>query len=184
MEASALIPTELRHWIKKGYVKGNIHTYSKIRHQNELSKRMGKIGYKILGEGSYSGVFEHPVVKDKVIKVTLSTKDGYHRYIEWVLMMVKILSPKYRKHLPKIYHTETIKNCRITVLERLSMNTPGDSSVIVEEFLEYNALVEILNKAGRQLNLNNDFQTGGNILYRRRTPVISDPWSHKVSSEP
>ena len=180
MEASALIPTELRHWIRKGYVKGNTSTYSKQRHQDELYSRMTKIGYKMLGEGAYSGVFKHPVVKDRVIKVTLSTKDGYHRYIEWVLMMVKIPPPKYRKHLPKIYHTETIKNCRITVLEKLSKGDRiGDSFSITEVFLQYNALAEVLNEARQQFGLNNDIKTGGNILYRRRTPVVTDPWSHR-----
>ena len=180
MEASALIPKELRQWINKGLIKGNTQTYSKQRHRDELSKRMSKIGYKMLGEGSYSGAFEHPVVKDKVIKVTLATKDGYHRYIEWVIMISKILPPKYRKHLPKIYHTETIKNCRITVLEKLS----GDACIlgshyIRKEFLEYNALTKVLNEACLQFGLNNDIYNYNNILYRRRTPVVTDPWSHK-----
>ena len=182
MEARALIPLELRGWIKKGYVKGNTRTYSKQRHQDELSSRMTKIGYKMLGEGAYSGVFEHPVVKDRVIKVTLSTKDGYHRYVEWVLTISKILPQKYRKHLPKIYHTEVIKNCRITVLEKLSNGWKlDDSDDIRYQFLRYNVLPDILDEARQQFGLNNDITTGGNILYRRRTPVVTDPWSHSES---
>jgi len=180
MDAGALIPTELRHWIKKGYVKGNNKTYSRQGHQDELSKRMGKIGYKMLGEGAYSGVFEHPVVKNKVIKVTLSTKDGYHRYVQWVLTISKTLPPTYRKHLPKIFHTEIIKNCRITVLEKLSGGwNVDDSHLITEDFLEYNALVDVLDEARQQFDLADDIKTNGNILYRRRTPVVTDPWSHK-----
>jgi len=181
MEASALIPKELRQWIDEGLVKGNTRTYSRQSHRDELSKRMVKIGYKMLGEGAYSGVFEHPVVEDRVIKVTLSTKDGYHRYVEWVLMMIKILPSKYRKHLPKIYHTEVIKNCRITILEKLSRGTAVSGSYkLREEFLEYNALVDVLDNARQQLNLNNDIKTSNNILYRHRTPVVTDPRSHKV----
>lgn len=177
----AYVPPQLIDWIKRKYIRGNTRSYSFQSHLNELAKRMQKIGYKMLGEGAYSGVFQHPEQPDKVIKVTLSTKDGYHRYVEWVMMMKKILPKKYSKHLPVIHHTMTLHNCRITVLEKLDKKwNKTDSYKAQRDFLEYNPLADVLDDARRQLGLNNDIKTNGNILYRRRTPVVSDPWSHRT----
>ena len=101
-----LIPRGLSALVSKntcsGYasISGNLSDVQYTIHQ--------KYGFKELGSGAYSIVYAHPDEPRKVIKLTLSRTDGYHKYIEWVASAKKFLPKAFHRHLPKIFETKKL----------------------------------------------------------------------------
>jgi hypothetical protein len=126
-------------------------------------------GADILGEGAYSLAVAHRNPK-KVIKITLSTVDGYHDYVEFVKSNKRRLPPQVSKHLPKLYGSTMHGEVRVTVVERLE---PNDG---YEQSASYERLKTILNER-RTEGVRMDVHQG-NVMMRGRVPVIIDPWAH------
>jgi len=146
-------------------------TYVKTGYQDSLIRKLKELGYNLLGRGAYSVVFNH-TDPDKVIKITMSEVDGYHKYIEWIQAHTPVLSRSVVKHLPKIHATVVYKGARITVMEKLKpirYNTGGTVS--------YKETVATLQETAYMLGLVDD-SNDRNIMRRGKTYVITDPWSH------
>jgi hypothetical protein len=149
-------------------------TYAKTWHQDELLEKLTKeANVKLLGRGAYSVVITHPEDKKKVIKITLSAKDGYHKYVKWVMRNSDLFPRNIRKHLPKVFHTVEYKGTRITILERLR-HGDIDSQRTTEEFDD---VEKIIRMTAPTFEVQDD-GGGRNIMFRGKTPVITDPWSH------
>lgn len=139
-----------------------------------------KYGFRELGSGAYSIVYTHPDHQNKVIKLTLSRTDGYHRYIEWIERATDFFPKSYQKHLPKIFETKKLrKGGRITVLERLS-----PVKAWCEEDYHYYSIKEMVKEVAKNYHLRfdlgvyNSMARKGRYNGRRRDiQVITDPWS-------
>lgn len=142
--------------------------YVNTRHMNKMIRYAESRGLKQLGSGAYSVVFAHETDRKKVVKITLSAVDGYHKFVKWVLANRPLMKPLQRRHLPRIYETIEYKGARITVLEKLS---PGEDAYLDEN------VNQIVRSMGELFNLLDD-SGGRNTMARGNCAVITDPWSH------
>jgi hypothetical protein len=152
------------------------NNYAKTSEQERVYKDL--TGNYLRRAGSYSFVIDHKH-KDKVTKITMSTVDGYHKYVKWVMAVRPILPPLMRRHLPRIYETIEYKGHRITVMERLIHSYKLEVS---EDSPSFKGVRRVVESTTGLFNLNNDLG-GANVMYREKTgvAVITDPWSHRIS---
>lgn len=141
----------------------------------EAAKLLKSQGVKVLGYGAYSVVIPHEE-PNKVVKLTLGERDGYHDYVDYVQeAYVDPTFPQHLlKHLPVIYSSTIVDGVRITVLERLEYRGHMDTadSGTVEE------LIDMLRHAKRE-GLSIDCNRPGSPNVMRRadgTSVVTDPW--------
>lgn len=176
----SLIPPDLSAIVVKNTCSGFANTGSSIGNIRKEIRQ--KYGLKELGSGAYSIVYAHPNHRNKVIKLTLSKTDGYHRYVEWVERAKSFFPKSYQKYLPKIFETKKLrKGGRITVLERLSPDKNW-----CEDDHRYDSVREMVREAGSQyrlcfdLGLNNSMARKGKYCGRRHDiQVITDPWCER-----
>jgi len=138
---------------------------------NGIIRYAKEYGLRCLGAGPYSVVFEHEEDSKKVVKITLSAQDAYHKYVQWVLANAPLLKPRQRRHLPRIYETIVYKGTRITVIERLSKAN--------SHYIELDERVnEAVRSVADMLGFSDD-SGGANLMVRGKIGVITDPWAHK-----
>ena len=145
--------------------------YASTVHMNEMEWYAKEQGLHRLGSGAYSVVFTHETDPKKVVKISLSAADGYHKFVQWVLANKPLLKPHQRRHLPRIYETITYKGARITVLEKL--NKASERDVELDEDVE-----RIVKDTANLLGFRDD-SGGRNLMARGNIGVITDPWAHR-----
>lgn len=174
---TTLIPRGLSTIVIKNTCSGFASTLGNLGDVRDEIRR--KYGFRELGSGAYSIVYAHPKSRSKVIKLTLSGTDGYHRYVEWIERAKRFFPKSYQQHLPRIFETKKLrKGGRITVLERLSPNKDqcqGND--------HYDSVYDMIKEACRQYRLRFDMGNSNSmarksrlLVGRRDIQVITDPW--------
>lgn len=146
--------------------------YTPDNRRYKINKSAWDHGFKTFGEGAYSTVIGLDT-HNKVVKITGSRIDGYHKYIDWIQNHGKKLKPTLRRHLPRIYRTEVRDGIRITLIEKLEQSY-GEC----ERFIDtYDEMVDILDVQAdiKRLRMDMGYK---NTMYRNSVPVITDPWAH------
>lgn len=137
-------------------------------------------GARVLGDGAYSVVIAHDD-EDKVIKLSLSGSDGYHAYVEWVLANSCTLTRDMARHLPVIHSSVVKGGIRISVLERLKANygdALDDAQRQIRSGVYLGSLARLIKLLdGVRPDTTCDDISGSNVMLRRGTTVITDPWA-------
>lgn len=175
MTSKAILPMGLVKKILEG-IKVRRTTYSSDDELAKARTRAGEANCKVLGEGAYSLVIEHPSHPDKVIKFTLSTKDGYHKYVEWIQRNKDLLPRNKQKHLPVIYKSVMVGMARVTVLEKLRRRALSHEG----ETYTFRQVLDAVTQLSETLDLNDDIGSNNVMIRRGGTAVITDPWSHST----
>lgn len=168
---NTLIPKGLqavvrRNSIRKGYASTGGNTIN-------VCKELVQMGYKLMGDGAYSVVAQHPEDSQKVIKMTLSKSDGYHEYIGWLGKIKEILPKEITQHFPKVLETRrVVGGGRITVLYKMKRNKTDDYSGSLE------TAKDILRKLAKERGICDDI-SGNNIMWYNGRAIITDPWAGK-----
>lgn len=121
---------------------------------------------KMLGEGSYGRVYQHPTIDDVVVKVFCPRVDSaYFSYLNWCL------EHQDNKYVPKIYGVEIFNQRRgdnlspeigIVFLEKLNRITSQNYISFAKKVFEENRL-RVMGYWGRHGSFNT--QMGGRISY-------------------
>lgn len=176
MKATTLIPRGLAMIVSRNTCSGWARESGHLDYVRETIRE--KYGFTELGNGAYSVVYAHPTHPNKVIKITLSRTDGYHKYIEWLEKAFNFLPKVYTRHLPIIYETKKLKGGgRITVLEKLS---PDRSNV--DNCYRFEAIKGVIEDTCVEYRVSTDIG-GSNVMVRKAknrrdvdVSVITDPW--------
>lgn len=151
-------------------------TYAPDHFLCEVRSKLEDLGLSYVGEGAYSIVFRHPEHDDQVLKITLSLRDPYPEFTKWLRVNSSIFDLfRLQKHFPKIHSTKVYRNgVVVTVLEKLeprpTQSRSGNKT--------YQKVIKILGGVGHALGFSIDIHDR-NVMYRGRTPVVIDPWSHR-----
>jgi hypothetical protein len=173
--------TEVPQEIKK-LVNGVValkDTWADMGDAHYVDRELEILGYIKLGNGSYSIVYEHPAHPGIVFKITFNSKDGYHKYVEWIVQNRSKIRPTIRKHFPRIYTTYVApRGVRVTVLQKLKPREYGhhahEKTTTTESFNQAEQVVVSLAAAFTGVSLDHG---GENIMINHCTAVITDPWS-------
>lgn len=148
-------------------------------------------GYKNIGAGCYALVFQHPISKNKVVKICCSADDPYVQYAHWTRSIRRFFSKEMARHFPKIYSVQKVNEFTVVTSEKLEVikwqegaKNEREKAYRKAEMTTYELARGLLKKQAKVVKASEDMHSD-NVMLRRikgssykTEHVITDPWCH------
>ena len=126
----------LGHAVQHAVDSGEVLKARHYCNRNNMSKLAAMFGWKLLGTGHFSGVYENPHDPNTVFKVNICKKDARHdAWIDYAAFCMT--HGAGNPYFLKVYEVALFQDCFVAVMERLERCTPSQAELLPHYRTQY-----------------------------------------------